>query len=248
MGWSPRYKHVSQIHSDGSGWNDCFEASLLRYLYENGHYAPTYNQLIALNEVAIAARGIPDGPGNPDTDFSEADQAFEHYGIPYVWTASFAQAQAAPWSLVYVNAIKLSPNQYPPSWLGGQNTLDHFVLWLPNWKGSANWFNDPLAYANGEKDCQYTPASVADAFGGAYILPTTNHGETPVVLSRVKQKCSLKSAPSHASIGVATIPANGQFLDLHQTVVLSSETWRKVEWCSGSTGCHIGYILQRNIA
>lgn len=249
MSWTPRYKHVSQIHSpSGSGYDDCWPASLTRYLYENKTFSVAKDPVQALAEVALVTRGTPDAPDNAPVDFSQAEHSMAHYGLKFVWTTSFAQASAAAWSIVYVNGIRLSPAQYPSSWFGGEDIFDHFILWLPKWGGSANWFNDPLAYNNGQQDCVYTSESVAYAFGGAYMLPTTNNGENSPVLVRAKSKCSLKAAPSHTSTGVATIPALGQCLDLSVRVTANKQEWAKVEWCSSKSGCHLGYVLSDNIA
>jgi len=244
MAWIPQFHHVTQIHPvGGSGQADCFQASLARYLYEAGAVPSTRDPWDLINEICIVSRGVPDGPHNPDTTLSEADNTLVHYGLPDNWTASYQDALNAPWSICLVNGALLQPAQYPASWFGSANWPDHFILWLPALNGAANWFNDPLAYDNGQQDCQYDPSSVATAFGGAYLLPTTGHGETAPTTAQVLQACALKVQPSHASIAIAAIPAAGQVLDFGTRVPVGPETWARIQW-----GDKTGFVLANNVS
>src|SRR5450631_1688965 len=109
MLWKPRHGHVTQLRRNPTtggidGREDCFEASLARYLFEMDHPASrglTDDQLI--DQVRLAATGIADAPGQPGTTLPECEAAFVHYGLHGVsWTNDVVTALQAPWSLPLV--------------------------------------------------------------------------------------------------------------------------------------------------
>ncbi|HVA88612.1 MAG TPA: hypothetical protein VNL71_02105, partial [Chloroflexota bacterium] len=185
MSWTPRHHHISQLQVDPAtgaltGRNDCLEAALARYVFEATKLTtPWTSDDAAINLVSLAARGAADTPNNPDTTLPEAAAALAHWGLPVDWTTDFQTALNAPWALCLVDGTGLAPAQYPANWFPSAGQANHFLLWLPKWQGSTNWFNDPLAFANGQQDCQYDLNSMAGAFYGAYLLPSTGNGETP---------------------------------------------------------------------
>ena len=132
------------------------------------------------------------------------------YGIPVQWTTSYGDALAAPWAICLVDGRVLAPRLYPPEWFSPDPGPNHFILWLPYWQGSADWFDDPLAYANGQQDCRYGLGSVAAAFSGAYLLPESGHGELLPEYLRVIVGCALKLMPNHECIALARLrPGDG---------------------------------------
>lgn len=169
MGWEPEHAHVSQMH-DGAGWNDCWEGALARYLYEAG-IASDPDPFAVLTAISVAAGRGQDSPTSPPTTLDEAAQSLRHYNLPVTWTTAYQDAMAAGWSIVYLDGRQLRPAQYPTTFFEDTPGPNHFILWLPFWNGADNWFNDPLAWDNGQQDCQYDLASVQAAFAGAYILP-----------------------------------------------------------------------------
>lgn len=231
MGWQPKSAHVSQLQTnpDGSvtGRNDCFPASLLRYLREAGKMdmnQPILDQLAQVDEVV---RGIPDSEDNPTTDIPEAEEALRHYGVGYRWTTSYLEALAMQTSIVLVNGILLQPAQYPASWFNGENYPDHFILWLPYWNGSTQWFNDPLAPAGA--DVQYSPASVSQAFAGAFLLDPLPDQVNNMVRVTFTQNCALNSSPTHdpnEKVVLARAPKDGTGLYWGKRVVDGVEWWR----------------------
>lgn len=249
MSWSPRHGHVSQIHPDGSGWDDCWEAALARYGFEAGRFPAGTTDEQAINAVALAARGQPDTPANPDTTLPEAAASLAHYGLPVEWSADYRMALNAPWAICLVDGTKLEPAQYPSSWFGDPGQANHFILWLPNWGGAANWFNDPLAYDNGQQDCPYDLGSVASAFYGAYLLPTTNNGETPPQHWTALRQFGLLPRPVHGSTALAVVPLGGTGM-LEQGTYTDSvgETWQRLQWRDRHGWAPRAYVQMGNSA
>lgn len=233
VSWTPRWRHVSQIHADGSGWNDCWEAALARYLRERDTPGIAGDGWTLINAISLAARGEPDTPDNLDTTLPECDQSLLDFDCAVNWTASYQAALSAPWAICLVDGRKLSPAQYPPSWFNAAPGANHFILWLPQLHGAANWFNDPLAYTNGQKDCQYDLGSVARAFSGAYLLPSTGNGELSPRRVQARARCGLLTAPRHGSHAVTIVPAGGQALDLDR-------------WQADGAGTTWGYFQYRD--
>ena len=238
-----QHDHISQIHPDGSGWADCFEASLERYLRERSILDPNGDPLAQLAAVAATVRGEPDTPGNPYTSLAECERGLVAYGLQALWSTSLADAAASPWAICLVDAYALSPAQYPSTWLGNwdDGTGDHFILWLP---GTAYMFNDPLAYLNGQQDCWYSPASVAAAFRGAYLLPgAPPDAGTPVIAPHPQPQIppikatslmqfGLKARPDHTSNALIMVPAGVPVTILAQ---------RRDGWDRLVAGHYIGY-------
>jgi hypothetical protein len=249
---SPRSQHVSQLaHAGGaglgSGWDDCGPASVLRYLREAGKVDPAGDIPAQLSDIAYRVRGTADSAANGPVDVNALSSALRNYGVATHYSETYADAEKAPWSVVLVDAFQLAPAQYPQDagWLGTDSgSGDHYILWLPQWQGSAYWFNDPLAYNNGQQDCQYAAASIQTAFRCALVLPTTGHGEdaaplpapptpAPTPLRRmVSAACTLKPAPSHQGAGVmrngqeVQIPAHGQLIDTW----VRTNGWARVQY------------------
>jgi hypothetical protein len=237
MSWIPRYRHVSQLHAGPggtlSGWNACWEACLVRYLCERNPSLAAAGDLALIDAVSGVARGTPDCPANADTTLGEAARSLAAYGITAPWTASFQDAWQAPWAICLVDGTLLQPAQYPASWFGaatGQG--NHFMLWLPFWQGSDAWFNDPLAIAGSQQDCEYDLRSVAAAFYGAYLLPPTGNGEGVAPTLLVEAACALKVQPNHSCIALASLPRG--------TVVTALPgrrgEWQEVRTASGMSG------------
>lgn len=207
MAWTgPRGAVPTQLHA-GQGWADCFPTALQFYLRQAGKLPLVDDVLTQMADVARVVRGFADGPNNPDVNLSQADAAFAHYGVKATWTPSWQDAITSPWAILLVNGARLAPPNYPESWFAGADWPDHFVVGLPFWKGDANWFLDPL---NPQKQyCRYDLDSIAPYYGGAYLLPTTNHGETPPQRFTALRAFSLKTLPDHVSTGLITVPKGG---------------------------------------
>src|SRR5262249_30901939 len=120
MPWTPRYHHLSQLHPgpDGalSGWNDCWEACLARYLPERASQVTAGDDWALIDAVSRAARGTPDTPDNAETSLDGAAASLRRYGLPVAWTASYQQALRTPWAICLVDGTALAPAQYPADW------------------------------------------------------------------------------------------------------------------------------------
>jgi hypothetical protein len=237
MAWTPRYHHVSQLHAgpDGSlsGWNDCWEACLARYLRERDPQVCGRDDWALLDAVSLAARGRHDAQDNAETTLDEAARSLRFYGIEARWTVGYQEALQAPWAICLVDGTALAPAQYPANWFDASAPgPNHFVLWLPFWQDSAAWFNDPLAYANGRQDCLYDLVSVVAAFSGAYLLPSTGHGEDVPAHLEVAARCALKVQPNHTCTALADLPAG-------TVVIVQAGTqgeWQRVRLANGMSG------------
>lgn len=219
MTWVPKHGHVSQLQVDPAsgaltGRNDCWEASLTRYLFEAGKVQANAKDALVINAVSLAARGTPDSPGNFDTNLPQASASLAHWNLPENWTNDYQAALNSPWAILLVDGTVLEAAQYPFSWFPGSGQGNHFILWLPKWQGAVNFFNDPLAFNNGQKDCQYDLSSVARAFYGAYLLPSTGNGETaPQTWVNTRgAPFGLLAQPRHGSTALAIVPAGGSGL------------------------------------
>ncbi|HVA88247.1 MAG TPA: SH3 domain-containing protein [Chloroflexota bacterium] len=237
MSWTPRHGHVSQLHPGPggalSGWNDCWEACLARYLRERGAPVIEGDDWVLIDAVSRAARGAADSPGNGDTSLGEAERSLAAFGITPQWTDSYQEALLTPWAICLVDGRALVPAQYPAEWFGDETPgPNHFVLWLPRWQGNPDWFNDPLAYANRQEDCRYHLGSVAVAFAGAYLLPPTGNGEIAPPIFRVTARCALKLQPNHTCLAMATLPSGAVVTALAGT----QGGWRQVRTTGGLSG------------
>lgn len=231
MGWKPISGHVSQLQPNPNtggldGREDCGPACLVRYLREVGKLSPLDSVASQLNTIRELINGLPDSPNQGGTSDSDLERVSAHYGIQAHWSTDYAEAQAASFSIVLIDAPP-TPAQYPASWLGGQN---HWILWLPNWNGAADWFDDPLAYDNGQQDCQYP--DIRGMFLGAIILP--NLPDAPAQqFGYVAQACSLKVQANHGCTALAHIPGPplGRFLYLNKPAVTTDgEVWRAISF------------------
>lgn len=188
--------------------------------------ADNYPYWTLVDEICYASRGYGDSPNNPYTTFDQAEASLRHYGIPVDYTSDYHHATTKSWSIVYCDGRMLNPDQYPDGWF---NTGDpypsgnHFVLWLPYWKESGIWLNNPLVPQ--QEDTEQT----IDGFFGAYLLPETANGETGPVRRKVNQECGLKPQAAHGGQDMYTIPKNGELLDLGITVQ-SDDTWQNVQF------------------
>lgn len=174
--WQPVSHHISQLFhrpTDPPGAfadNDCFEASLTRYLVESrAPWAGTPDALISALRQAIT--GQPDVHSNPYTYLQQINAFWPYIGLGPTWALAKDRPAIAttPWALLLVSAIRLKPRQYPDAWLAGVgDEPNHFILRLPNGQ-----VNDPLA-ANDE-DVTYSDAVLANALAvpgaGAYLMP-----------------------------------------------------------------------------
>lgn len=215
MSWVPRYgKHISQIHPQtGSGADDCGPASVTRYLFEAGKLAATRDPWDALAEVAEVIRGVPDSPiDNALTDSNALIRGLTHYGISGAqWTDSYQACLDAPWSIPLVRGPDLLPTPCPVSWWGSPpaGSGDHWMVWLPSWKGSAAWFDNPLQFFPAQVDTQYDLGALRGAFYGGILLPTTNSGETTPVKWMALRQFGLLPRPVHGSSALAVVPKGG---------------------------------------
>lgn len=183
MAWQPRWRHISQLYRHTGdpvgaleGASDCYEASLARYLREQG-YPFTGDDAALVGAMRLLATGQPDHADQGWTTLEQGGRTLDALGVTWRWTSSLAETRAAAWAIYWVRAACLrtaAPNMvdgrrvytdYPLWWLGGGGAPDHFILRLPN-----GAFNDPLSYWNGGSDTVYTDTSLAAAFGGAYVL------------------------------------------------------------------------------
>ena len=232
--WSPQSDHVSQLEHanaswDGLGNNDCGPGCLTRYGREAGILPLGVAIHDQLSHVAEEIRGYPDGPNNGYVSVDQMQTWLGNHNTHSHYTEDWATARAAAWSICLVDAFQLSPPQYPQdwSWLGANTGLgDHFVLWLPQWRGTIDWYNDPLAYDLGEVDNQYDLGAMEAAFRAALVLPSTHHGEDPApipappkpapipIRRMVSQPAGLKAIASHGGPNIYNIPKHGQLLDL----------------------------------
>jgi hypothetical protein len=239
MAWTPRHDHVSQLNpATGSGENNCWQASLTRYLFEAQLVDASRSAQDVINEVSIYSRGYPSHPGNPYTTFDQAEASLAHYGIPIHYTYSYPEAANTFWSIVYVDGRHMVPDTYPDSYfhIGAPDPEgNHFALWLPLWNGSGSWFNNPLSV-----DKQDHEQSM-DAFYGAYLLPQTGNGETSPERRKATQECGLKPQAAHGGQNILTIPEDGQLIDSGITKT-TDDVWAWVQYTS-----HYGYIPRQYI-
>jgi len=237
--WRPRYHHVTQLrHNPNTGGTDgredCFEAACARYLRETYGGTLPAADVDLIDEISLAARGLPDSPYNQATTVPECERAFIHFGTRHIWTQSYPAALASRYSICLVDGTALQPRRYPPSWFGDPGQPNHFVLWLPYWDGADNWFDDPLVQ---DADCRYSLESAAAAFAGAYLLPDQRGVIEP--LQRVTQACSLKVNPNHTCAALARLAAGEQVLELG----IAPNGWPRV-----SAGRYTGFVPPQMLA
>ena len=227
--WQPTHDFVTQLDASGSGRNDCWEAAYAYYLLSANKAGGNTDPWGLIDEISRVARGAPDGPDNGDTTLSGAERSLARWGIPVNWTASYQAALNAPWSILLVDGTALRPAQYPASWFG--NTAgdgNHFVTWMPIWRGATNWFNDPLAPSKAYS--QYDLNSVAGAFYGAFLLPSTGHGESDPQRFTALRPFGLLPQPRHGATSLAVVPAGGTGLFELGSADVAGETWQRIQW------------------
>ena len=177
----PRSAHCSQMNHingvSGTGLDDCGISCVQRYLREAGKLNPEDDIAHQLAQLAQLVRGHADDSANGPLSLGQVEGLLTSYDVASVLTYIYTEAGRAPWAILLVDGRKLWPAQYPADWFGPAGGPNHFILWLPFFEGSGVWINDPLAYANGQQDCQYTAGSIENAFYAALILPDTGHGE-----------------------------------------------------------------------
>lgn len=208
MAFNPKSVHISQLQFNPNtggldGRDDCGPAALVRYLREMGILPISGSIEDQIHMIRTLITGLPDQPGQPGTSDTDLERVLAHFGLQANWTTSFVELLAAQISILLISHGPI-PAQYPQSWLGGQN---HWILWLPNWKGSADWYNDPLAYANGQMDCEYTQASVQEALIGGIVLQPIPGLMVTEVLGQVTQRCGLKVQANASCSSLCIIPA-----------------------------------------
>lgn len=205
------YPFLSQLHANGSGQNDCFQASFGAFLEADNKASGSQTDI--LNAVSLASRGSPDQPANDDTNLSQASLAIAHYGYAVNLTYSYQAALNAPWSIVLVDGIVITKKDgskpYPASWFGGAVGPDHFILWGPGFQNQFDWIMNPLDPDGVWRE--YDLRSMQQAFSCAYLLPDITH-EKPATkkLSWVAdrtQTFGVKATPDHSSVAVIMVPA-----------------------------------------
>lgn len=237
MSWTPRFHHVTQIHSDGSGWNDCGEASLSRALLEydattasrqsNNEWdlvrrvhnpsdpATIWDLVSRLGEIA---RGMADTPGQGFTSSDGLWRILNAFGLGAASTfvdqedgssRAYTAAYNTAMSLCWVDGTVLSPATFPASYFGGDWGYDHLILWLPNSGGVDNLFNDPLTiWPDTHTDVRYDLGAVRQAMGGVWLLPAPE-SVTPTTYL-VKRPCALKVQPNHVCAAVESLAAGAR--------------------------------------
>lgn len=178
MVYSFKHKHVSQLFDHGGdgvidGGNDCGPAAMARYLRESG-YPWDSDDVSLVERLRLKMTGAPDGPHNGYVSVSQLTGYLEACGLPYR-VSTDPHAVLSPWTLCLIRGVRLQPAQYPPSWFGGVDAVDHFILQMAD-----GWTNDPLANGmhpgsmNDAGDCWYTQESLLSAAQGGlfYQLPT----------------------------------------------------------------------------
>jgi hypothetical protein len=197
---------------------------LARYLYEAQIVPASRDYWDLINEICWASRGMPDSPSNAYTTFAEAEQSLAYYHIPINYTDSYSAAASQAWSIVYCDGRYLNPDAYPDSWFGGPNPSgNHFILWLPFWKGSSSWLNNPLVPQ--QLDMQQS----IDMYYGAYLLPETGNGESGPERKKVSQECGLKAVAAHGGENMYLIPKDGQLMDQGVTKT-TDDVWSYVQY------------------
>lgn len=174
--WRPVWRHITQVYhrtGDPAGaWadNDCFEASLSRYLREaSAPWGGTDPGLIGTLRQAIS--GQPDGHWNNYTWLADINRFWPYMGLQgarWIDRATDHECGLRPWALCLVSVTRLAPRPYPDWWLAGiADEADHFILRLPD--GS---YNDPLGM---DGDARYSDDVIRHAMdvpgAGVYQMP-----------------------------------------------------------------------------
>ena len=222
----------SQLHADGSGWADCFEACLAAYLRARGELA-ALDDAGALAAVSLACRGEPDSPDNPYTTLGQADLGLQHYTVPAHLTYDYRNALVASWSICLVDGTAITKadgsKPYPPAWFDYETGADHFILWGPAFTGAFNWIMNPLDPAR--TWAQYDLGSLQRAWSCAYLLPTVP-GQAVATPGRwrAQRAFGLLPTPRHGATALALVPALGQGLTWHETRSVAGETWERLQF------------------
>lgn len=259
MVWTPRWGHVSQLFRHAGdppglieGDNDCFEATLARYLRERAYpFAGSDAQLVA--SLRLRVTGQPDQAGQGFTTLGQAAAGLESLGISARWTLRLDDALAADWAIFWVRAVRLRLARaieaggyvrwtaYPLGWLSDSGAPDHFILRLPD--GS---FNDPLALWGG--DARYSATSLAAAFGGAWVLhsppaPGPSAPASAALSLRVVAPGGLhvREAPALSAPVLLTLPDGAVVADVYEPDCLwrfvragTSHGWVRREFVKGA--------------
>jgi hypothetical protein len=268
--WSPRWRHVTQIHSDGSGWSDCAEAAVARALME---YDPTTPARMAnpewalvrevadpkspitiwdlISRICIIARGYPDSPNNPPTSNVQFERVFTFFGLTWTTYTTFISTQdeifSQVWNnhltLCWVDGTTLQPASYPASYFNGWSGYDHIILGLPNGQ-----FNDPLTvFSNitgraASIDVYYSATSVREALGGCWVLPPPEGTQTIEWIVSVDAK--LKLWPNHLGA-----PVNRAVASISEGEQVFPTGYSTPSWVEVKNGKGIrGFLLKSNIA
>lgn len=212
------YPFFSQIHPDGSGWNDCFGGSFGAYGLAARLFAAGASAETILNTISLATRGIPDAPDNPDTTLAQASACLQRYGLPAQVTTDWQTTLNAPWAILLVDGIEITradgTKPYPASWFGGATGPDHFVLWGPSFAGNYDWVMNPLDPTG--KWARYEVGILQGAFNCAFPLPAV----PAAYIVSVKTAGTLKqqaNKTSHGALGPDLQPvklAVGQVVNL----------------------------------
>jgi len=178
------WRHISQLFTHrgdpagvAEGARDCAEASVARYLREARYpwpaADPAADDAALVRDLRARMTNRPDQAGQPGTTLTQVAAYLDATGIPFRPSRDPSDA-ARPWTLSLVRGGRLRPPQYDPSWVGGATALSHYILSLGD-----GWYNDPLAFANGQRDCQYAPEAVRAAAQDSYLFvlvdPTRLH-------------------------------------------------------------------------
>lgn len=223
------YPFQTQIHPEnGSGQDDCYQASLAGYLKAKGLLAGLSDDQV-LNELSLATRGTPDSPDNPYTSLNQADAGLQHYGLPVTLSYDWADAVAAPWSVCLVDGTVIrradGTAPYPASWFDGATGPDHFILWGPPFQGAYNWCMNPLDPSG--TWAQYDLATLRQAFSCAYLLPSL---EARQVHWSALQAFALQATPAATATALAQVPAAGTGIDWGERRSVAGVVYGRLQW------------------
>lgn len=239
------YPFSTQLHPDGTGWNDCYGSSLEAYLRAYGKFPASMSDEDALNYISVATRGTPDSPNNPYTTLAQADLGLAHWGLPVTLSYDWTKALNAPWSICLVDGTAITKadgtKPYPASWFNYETGPDHFCLWGPGYQGRFDWLMNPLDPAM--QWAEYDLGSLQRAFSCAYLLPDV---PGPAAIKKVswmaKTKATLKPQPNHESTGICPVPAGASGVTWNETKQVGADLWIRVAFRAS-----YGWLIKNNL-
>lgn len=241
------YRIVSQLTElhPGSGWADCWEASLGTVCEAFGKVDPSTSDEAIVNAMSLASRGTPDSPNNAYTTLGQADVGLQHYGFPADLSYDWTKILADPWSILLVDgtAITLADGTkpYSASWFNYETGPDHFVVFGPAWQGSYSWVANPLDPAKAWR--LYDLGSLQRATTCGYLLGDIPAKPAPKPLHwTAKTKATLKPQPNHESTGICPIPAGASGVTWGETKQVGADLWLRCQFRAS-----YGWLIKDNL-